>query len=62
MRPYIQKKEIKLLPCPTCNGKGLITEDGVNAICLDCGGSGEISQVVKLVKPRFNPRIKKPIK
>jgi hypothetical protein len=31
-------------PCPTCDGSGVIIENGIPALCLTCGGDGELEE------------------
>jgi len=44
MKPYLKRKEVKLIPCPDCSGKGSKKDEDSNerAMCLRCGGVGEI--------------------
>ena len=30
------------LPCPLCNGKGTVDNNGVTVACPECGGRGEV--------------------
>jgi len=56
MKPYQQRKEVKLISCPDCKGKGSIKdEDSSEAgMCLRCGGVGEIIDKIVPARP-FRP-------
>ena len=56
MKPYQQRKEVKLIQCPSCKGKGSIKDEDSNetGMCLRCGGSGEIIDKIVPTRP-FKP-------
>ena len=61
MRPYRERKEVKLIPCSDCKGKGSVKEhedDNEKSMCLRCGGSGEIiEKIIPLYPIRPGRRI-----
>lgn len=54
MKPYQRRKEVKLIPCPDCNGKGSIKDDedsNITGMCLRCGGAGTIIEKIVPLHP-----------